>query len=231
MQGRSNAQTLFGMHQIPTDHQIRILLDPTDPMRLRSLFFYLFNGLNEAGIIDAYRCVNQTILIAFDGTEYFSSSAIHCPHCSTRTHANGQVTYFHTVLTPVVVKPGEDKVIPLPPEFVRPHDGAAKQDGEINAAKRWRAACGGQYSPLGATILGDDLYSHEPFCRAVLDANLNFILVASPPRIPSPTNGSSFSNAVVPYARGSGPAGPVASAKPIPIAMRKPSRYATTMTR
>ena len=78
------------------------------------------NGLNEAGIIDAYRCVNQTILIAFDGTEYFSSSAIHCPHCSTRTHANGQVTYFHTVLTPVMVKPGEDKVIPLPPEFVRP---------------------------------------------------------------------------------------------------------------
>ena len=89
VQGRSNAQTLFGMHQIPTDHQIRILLDPTDPMGLRSLFFYLFNGLNEAGIIDAYRCVNQTILIAFDGTEYFSSSAIHCPHCSTRTHANG----------------------------------------------------------------------------------------------------------------------------------------------
>jgi hypothetical protein len=180
VQGRSNAQTLFGMHQIPTDNQIRILLDPTDPMRLRSLFFYLFNGLNEAGIIDAYRCVNQTILIAFDGTEYFSSSAIHCPHCSTRTHANGQVTYFHTVLTPVVVKPGEDKVIPLPPEFVRPHDGAAKQDCEINAAKRWLAACGGQYGPLGATILGDDLYSHEPFCRAVLDANLNFILVCKP---------------------------------------------------
>jgi hypothetical protein len=180
VQGRSNAQTLFGMHQIPTDNQIRILLDPTDPMRLRSLFFYLFNGLNEAGIIDAYRCVNQTILIAFDGTEYFSSSAIHGPHCSTRTHANGQVTYFHTVLTPVVVKPGEDKVIPLPPEFVRPHDGAAKQDCEINAAKRWLAACGGQYGPLGATILGDDLYSHEPFCRAVLDANLNFILVCKP---------------------------------------------------
>ena len=71
MQGRSNAQHLFGMHQIPTDHQIRILLDPTDPMGLRSLFFYLFNGLNEAGIIDAYRCVNQTILIAFDGMSIF----------------------------------------------------------------------------------------------------------------------------------------------------------------
>jgi hypothetical protein len=69
-QGRSNAQTLFGVYQIPTDNQIRTLLDPTDPMVLRLLFFYLFNGLNEAGIIDTYRSVNQTLLIAFDGTDY-----------------------------------------------------------------------------------------------------------------------------------------------------------------
>ena len=179
-QGRSNAQTLFGVYQIPTDNQIRTLLDPTDPVVLRPLFFYLFNGLNEAGIIDTYRSVHQTLLIACDGTDYFSSAAMHCPHCSTRTHADGHVTYFHTVLTPVVVKPGEERVIPLPPEFVHPQDGAAKQDCELNAAKRWLEACGGQYSPLGATILGDDLYSHEPFCRAVLEQHLNFILVCQP---------------------------------------------------
>ena len=119
-QGRSNAQTLFGVYQIPTDNQFRTLLDPTDPVRLRPLFFYLFNGLNDAGILDTYRSVNQTLLIAIDGTDYFSSTAIHCRHCSTRTHADGQVTYGHRVLTPVVVKPGEERVIPLPPEFIPP---------------------------------------------------------------------------------------------------------------
>lgn len=184
-QGRNNAQTLFGVYQIPTDNHIRTLLDPTDPVMLRPFFFYLFNRLNEVGILDTYRSVNQTLLIAFDGTEYFSSSAIHCPHCSTRTHAQGQVTYFHTVLTPVVVKPGEERVIPLPPEFIRPQDGTQKQDCEINAAKRWLAACAGQYGTLGATILGDDLYSHEPFCRAVLDEHLNFILVCQPTSHPT----------------------------------------------
>jgi hypothetical protein len=97
-----------------------VLLDATDPAQIRPLFSYPFNGLNEAGLIDAYRSVPQTILIALDGTEYFSSSAIHCPHCSTRTSAQGHMTYSHTVLTPVIVKPGEGKVIPLPPEFVRP---------------------------------------------------------------------------------------------------------------
>jgi len=131
-------------------------------------------------VVETYRSVNQTLLLAFDGTEYFSSHTIHCPNCSTRHHANGSVTYCHTALTPVLVKPGLDKVIPLAPEFVRPQDGAEKQDCELNAAQRWLADCGGDYSPLGVTLLGDDLYCHEPFCRDALNRGFNFILVCKP---------------------------------------------------
>lgn len=178
--GKNNAQTLFGVHAIPSDNQIRHLLDATAPGRVKPLFSYLFDALNQAGIVETYRAVNQTLLLALDGTEYFSSPTIHCPQCSTRRHANGQVTYFHTALTPVLVKPGLDKVIPLAPEFVRPQDGAEKQDCELNAAKRWLAEWGDAYSPLGVTVLGDDLYCHEPFCRDVLNRGLGFILVCKP---------------------------------------------------
>jgi hypothetical protein len=167
--GKNNAQALFGVHQIPSDNPIRHWLDATEPGRVKPLFSYLFNALNQAGVIETYRSVNQTLLLAFDGTEYFSSHTIPCPNCSTRQHANGQVTYCHTALTPVRVKPGLDQVIPLAPSFatsgfVRPQDGAEKQDCELNAAKRWLADCGGDYSPLGVTLLGDDRYCHEPFC-------------------------------------------------------------------
>lgn len=179
-QGQSNAQTLFGIHPIPTDNQIRSLLDATDPVQVRPIFSYLFSCLNQAGVIDAYRSVQQTLLIARDGIEYFSSPAIHCPHCSTRTQTHGHVTYFHTALTPVLVKPGMERVIPLAPEFVRPQDGAAKQDCELNAAKRWLAACGSDDRALGVTLLGDDLYAHEPFCQAILAQEMNVILVCQP---------------------------------------------------
>ncbi|MFO1433981.1 MAG: ISNCY family transposase [Candidatus Competibacteraceae bacterium] len=178
--GKNNAQTLFGVHDIPSDNQIRHLLDATEPGRVRPLFSYIFNALNQAGVVETYRSVNQTLLLAFDGTEYFSSPTIHCPQCSTRQHANGTVTYSHTALTPVLVKPGLDKVIPLAPEFVRPQDGAEKQDCELNAAKRWLADCGGDYSPLGVTLLGDDRYCHEPFCRDALNRGFGFILVCKP---------------------------------------------------
>jgi hypothetical protein len=178
--GKDNAQTLFGVHDIPSDNQIRHLLDSTAPSQVKPLFSYLFKALNPAGVIERYRAVNQTLLLALDGTEYFSSQTIHCPHCSTRQHANGQVTYCHTALTPVLVKPGLDQVIPLAPEFVRPQDGAEKQDCELNAAKRWLADWGGDYSPLGVTLLGDDLYCHDPFCRDALNRGFDFILVCKP---------------------------------------------------
>jgi hypothetical protein len=67
-------------------------------------------------------------------------------------------------LTPVLVKPALDKVIPLAPEFIQAQDGIEKQDCELNAAKRWLAQWGATYAPLGVTVLGDDLYCHEPFC-------------------------------------------------------------------
>ena len=89
-QGKNNAQTLFGVHHIPSDNQIRHRLDATEPGRVKPLFSSLFDALNQAGVIETYRSVNQTLLLAFDGVEYFSSPAIHCPNCSTRQHANGR---------------------------------------------------------------------------------------------------------------------------------------------
>ena len=183
--GKNNAQTLFGVHQIPSDNQIRHLLDATEPGQVKPLFADLFQALNQAGVVETYRSVNQTLLLAFDGVEYFSSHAIHCPNCSTRQPATGSVTYSHTALTPVLVKPGLNKVIPLAPEFVRPQDGAEKQDCELNAAKRWLADWGDAYRPFGVTLLGDELYCHEPFCREALQRGFGFILVCKPASHPT----------------------------------------------
>ena len=111
-QGNHNARTLFGVHEIPSDNHIRTLLDATPPETLKPAYAFLFNALEQAGVVDAHRSVDGTLLLALDGTEHFSSPAIHCERCSTRRHANGQVTYFHSALTPVLVKPGGDNRVP-----------------------------------------------------------------------------------------------------------------------
>ncbi len=178
--GNSNAQSLCGVHQIPSDNQIRNLLDGVAPEQVFPVFEEILQVLDEQGQLDEFRSVSDTLLVAMDGTEYFSSTQICCPQCSTRTLRSGDTQYFHRVVTPVVVCPGQTQVIPLVPEFVRPQDGHDKQDCENAAAKRWLTQHGNRLSRLKVTVLGDDLYCHQPLCQHLLDHQLEFILVCRP---------------------------------------------------
>jgi hypothetical protein len=94
-------------------------------------------------------------------------------------HTHGQVSYSHPVLTPVVVAPGNPRVIALEPEFIGPKARAKKQDCELNAAKRWLE----RHAALAAkkvSILGDELFSKEPFGQDLLTHGFHFIRVCKP---------------------------------------------------
>ena len=176
--GRSNAETLFGMRDMPCDNQIRTLLDPVAPARLFPVFATVYAALERTGHLASWRVFADQLLIALDGTEYFASQAIHCACCSQRIHPNGQVRYVHQAITPVIVAPGKHEVISLEPEFITPQDGHAKQDCEQVAAKRWIARQVGRYQRV--TILGDDLYCKQPFCELLRHDGFNFIFVCKP---------------------------------------------------
>jgi hypothetical protein len=178
--GRSNAERLFALHDLPSDNQIRNLLDPVRPQHLWPIYRHIFQALDGAGVLQRYRAHARQLLVALDGTQYFTSKTIHCPQCSQRVLSNGQTQYFHSVLTPVVVQSGNPHVLALEPEFIVPQDGHEKQDCEITAAKRWLEQHGDFYAQQDVTVLGDDLYSRQPFCQALLDHHLHFILVCKP---------------------------------------------------
>jgi hypothetical protein len=180
--GRNNARSLFGVERIPCDNHIRQTLDPVEASELFGLFDDLHTAFDETGWLEAMRAVHKTRLIALDATWYFSSQSenIHCPNCSCLRHAEGQITHYHSAITPVLVSPGHAQVAPLRPEFIMPQDGQVKQDCEINAAKRWLAAHAGRYSTGNDTLLGDDLYAHQPFCRQVLLHNFHFFFTCKP---------------------------------------------------
>ena len=179
-QGCSNARSLFGMTRTPSDNHIRNLLDPVPPETVFPVFSCAVDALHASGHLDAYRSINGDLLMAMDGTRYFSSSKIHCDQCNVTEHDNGTVTYSHTVVTPVIVAPGNPRVIPLEPAFVTPQDGHDKQDCENAAAKRWLSDYAARYRALGVTVLGDDLYCKQPLCEAFIREGLNFILVCKP---------------------------------------------------
>jgi hypothetical protein len=71
-------------------------------------------------------------------------------------------------------------VLPLPPEFIVPQDGAAKQDCERTAVKRWLARHGASLAHLRPVFLGDDLFACQPIAAAIQAAGGSFILTCKP---------------------------------------------------
>ena len=71
--GRNNAKSLFSVESIPSDNQIRNLLDPIESGCFSPIFDATFNFLESSGHLENYRTVNDNLLIAVDGVNYHSS--------------------------------------------------------------------------------------------------------------------------------------------------------------
>jgi hypothetical protein len=183
--GQNNAHTLFGLRQVPSVPQIRNILDGIAAVQLFGVFNWVYQALRQGGYLDPYLCLGGHLLVTLDGTQYFSSTKIHCQQCSSRTHKNGTVTYFHTAILPVIVAPGQAEVVTLAPTFITPQDGTQKQDCEVNAAKRWITTQAPNWMGQPVTLLGDDLYSRQPMCETILAASMNFIFTCLPESHPT----------------------------------------------
>ncbi|MFZ2406816.1 MAG: ISNCY family transposase, partial [Methylobacter sp.] len=61
-QGRNNANSIFGVHKIPSDAQIRNLLDPVPPCTLFPVISDIGSMLFYHGYLDGYRSIGNTFL-------------------------------------------------------------------------------------------------------------------------------------------------------------------------
>ena len=112
----SNLRTIYQIAgAIPCDNQMRGMLDPLEPARLRPLFRSLFLRLQKAGVIRDYEFWQKRVIVSVDGVEHFTSTKVHCEHCTTRTHRDGTVSYQHAGLAAVLVHPAQREV--PPPRF------------------------------------------------------------------------------------------------------------------
>lgn len=178
--GKSNLERLFHTGSVPSDSQMREILDGVEKEPLRVLLKKIFEHTRRYGVAAQQWAIESDYLIVLDATQYFSSEAIQCPSCLTRTNKNGAVRYCHQVLPATIVRPGTHQILPLDVEEICNSDGTQKQDCEVNAAKRLIKRLRQEHAKLQMTFGGDDIYSHEPMILAVRAARANFIFVAKP---------------------------------------------------
>src|SRR5919202_4941121 len=157
-----NLHTIYGIERVPCDTHMRTILDPVSPKVFRPVFKSVFRQLQRGKALEPMTFLDGYYLLALDGTEYFSSKAIHCASCLHKVHRNGAITSFHQMLGAAIIHPDRREVIPLMPEPIVRHDGTAKNDCERNAAKRFVAKLRQDHPHLKCIITEDSLSSKAP---------------------------------------------------------------------
>ena len=174
---KNNLQTLFQVESIPKDSQMRGVIDELESRQLEPLFEDFFRPLQRGKHLEGYRVLKDYYLISMDGSGYFSSDKIHCSGCLKKETKKGKIWYEHEIVQAVLMHPAKRQVFPLAPEEVKNTDGGDKQDCEIEAAKRLVKKIRRSHGRLKIIIVGDSLYSKQPFMEELSGEGMRYVLV------------------------------------------------------
>jgi hypothetical protein len=173
----SNLNKIYHIGRVPSDTQMRKILDGVAPEKLRPVFKCLVNHLEDTGILEQMSYMDGHYLLSVDGTGYFSSKQIHCDSCLQKVNRKtGEITYSHQILGAALVHPEQKTVIPLAPEPIIKQDGTRKNDCERNAAKRLLTAVRQDYPDMPLIVIEDALSANAPHIRELIRHDLRYIL-------------------------------------------------------
>jgi len=177
----ANMKNIFRIGQVPSDTQMREILDPLEPDALRPMFNDVLRALQRGKALEAFDFLDGYCLLSMDGSGYYSSKKVHCEHCLQRTNSKtGEITYHHQMLAAALVHPDLKQVIPLAPEAIIKQDGDNKNDCERNASKRLLQKIRDEHPHKKLIVVEDGLASNAPHIRLLKRLNMRFILGAKP---------------------------------------------------
>jgi hypothetical protein len=190
---RCNLQTIFEVHEIPSDTQMREILDGVEPEALRTVFPQLWEKVRRAGwggrfttTLPSGQHQGTYYTVALDGSEYFRSTKVQCPHCLRQPDPQGRVHYAHMIVGATVVRAGSHQVLPLDVEEVRNATAeSTPQDCELTVSKRLITRLRQEHPQMALIVIGDDLYSHVPFVEQLQHLRQHYVLVAKPSSHPT----------------------------------------------
>lgn len=178
---KSNLSSVYGIGSIPSDNGLRKILDTINPDELRKGFHALFKRIRKLGLLDQYRYWRKAVVVSVDGVEHFCSKSINCKHCMQRKHRDKSVSFYHAMLSAVLVHPDKKPVFVLANEPIIKQDGATKNDCERNAAKRLFKNLQSLYSKEFMVFVFDALYACSPIIKLIVaQSRWNYIIAIKP---------------------------------------------------
>lgn len=175
-----NLKTLYGVKKAPCDTRLRERLDEVCPSNFKRVYKGLFSAVQRGKVLPLYESIEGRYIVSSDGTGIFNSKEIHCDHCCQKQHRDGSTSYYHQILSAVMVHPDQRQVIPLYSEAIIQQDGSRKNDCERNASKRLWTTLRSMHPNLKMLAVEDALYGNAPHIELLRSLNVAYVIGVKP---------------------------------------------------
>ena len=177
-----NLESLYRLGSVPSDTQMREILDAVPPEALRPAFEAIHHALQRGGALKEFVSLDGRYLLAIDGTGSFCSTKVSCPHCLIKKRAKGTVIeYAHQALGAAIVHPDKKgQALVLAVEPITRSDGAKKNDCEREAVKRLLDYIAEAFPGRRFLITEDALAANGPHLQALAAHEMDFLIGVKP---------------------------------------------------
>jgi hypothetical protein len=173
----SNLRSIYKLGTIPSDTQMRTILDPLPPEELRPVHNDILRDLQRGKGLEKMRYLEEGYLLLVDGTECFKSQKLSSPICLEKNNSEtGKTTYHLQMLGAALANPELREVIPLIPEAISKQDGQSKNDCEMHASRRLLIAFQREHPHLEIVVCQDAISPNGPYIKFLKELGYHFIL-------------------------------------------------------
>ena len=173
-----NLERVYGVSELPGDTALREAIDKVNPEDLKAIYPVLIEQLRRKGAIDDYKVLDKYNVVSVDGTGHYCSGKQSCPSCMVKNHRNGTKTYYHQLLSAVLLTPQQSSVFPVATEAIVKQNGETKNDCEKNAAKRILPAIKKSLPDENILTVCDSLYANQPYIESLQAHDMDYIIGA-----------------------------------------------------
>jgi len=94
---RNNLSTVFNIMNLPSDTQLRDVIDTHSYTPIKGIFKEYFHRLQPGKYLLKYQFLTSYYLITIDGSQYFTSESINCKKCLYKKTKDNSLRYYHQI--------------------------------------------------------------------------------------------------------------------------------------
>ena len=151
-----------------------------EPNALTRAFNSCFRAAQRGKVLSLQESIVSYYAISSDATGFLHSEKVNCENYCEKHHRDSRISYYHQILSAVMVSPDRQEFLPLSLEPIVKQNGTKKNDCKTNSSKRLSTTLRKIHPNLKILALENALYGNAPHLNLLKSLGVRCLINAKP---------------------------------------------------